>query len=87
MLEDPTASSEVNVLAGSVKIYPNPSRGEFKVELPIDAQVEIFDASGKRVLAQTCSAGTHGLNLAQTGIYVLKVSAIGQQATFRLVVR
>ncbi len=86
-LEDPTASSEVNVLAEGVKIYPNPSQGAFKVELPIDAQVEIFDASGKRVLAQTCSAGTHGLSLAQTGMYVLKVSAIGQQATFRLVVR
>lgn len=80
-------ASEATVWIEGVKIYPNPSRGEFKVELPIDAQVEIFDVSGKKVLALTRPAGTHGFSLTQAGIYVLKVSAGGQQATFRLVVR
>ena len=87
VIEAEQTASEATALVRGVKIYPNPSRGEFKVELPVDAQVEIFDASGRKVLAQPCSAGTHGFSLAQAGMYALKVSTGGQQAVFRIVVR
>ncbi|MDE6630406.1 MAG: T9SS type A sorting domain-containing protein, partial [Bacteroidales bacterium] len=87
VIEAEQTASEATALVRGVKIYPNPSRGEFKVELPVDAQVEIFDASGRKVLVQPCSAGTHGFSLAQAGMYALKVSAGGQQAVFRIVVR
>ena len=79
-------SVEDNLLA-EVNVYPNPTMGEFKVSVPVDALVEIYAANGHRVATRTVVAGTETFALATSGIYFVRVTADGKTAVRRIVVR
>ena len=83
---EPPVSVEDNVLA-EVNVYPNPTTGEFKVSVPVNAVVEIYAANGHRVATRTVVAGTETFALATSGVYFVRVTADGKTAVRRIVVR
>ena len=83
---EPPVSVEDNLLA-EVNVYPNPTMGEFKVSVPVDAMVEIYAANGHRVATRMVAAGTETFALATSGIYFVRVTADGKTAVRRIVVR
>ncbi|MDE6631309.1 MAG: T9SS type A sorting domain-containing protein, partial [Bacteroidales bacterium] len=84
--ETPDLSVEDNILA-EVNVYPNPTTGEFKVNVPVDAVVEIYAANGHRVAARRVVAGTETFALETSGMYFVRVTANGKTAVRRIVVR
>lgn len=68
-----TVSVEDNTLA-KVRVYPNPSKGDFHVVLPVTAGVDVFTADGKHVKHLQLNAGTHKLQLNASGIYFVRVT-------------
>ncbi len=79
-------ANEVQELAG-VRIYPNPTDGDFNVVAPADANVEIFNAAGVLVKRMAVAEGNVQLRLDNSGIYFVRVRANGQTAVKKLVVR
>ncbi|MBR1799156.1 MAG: T9SS type A sorting domain-containing protein [Bacteroidales bacterium] len=69
------------------RVFPNPSTGRFSVELPINAEVEVFSATGVKVYGKTHTEGVAEINLeAQPlGVYIMRVNTGGQVFTRRLI--
>lgn len=80
--------------AGVVEVYPNPTNGNFNLQIAgIDGEVNIsiFDMQSKIVFTKTLNAST-GLNTEidtqlSKGIYLMKVKHSAQQNIIRLIVQ
>ena len=80
-----TTSTQVQApQTAALRLYPNPNQGQFALELPAHlaqpAQVQVFDAQGRQVWAQTASpmVGTKlniDLSNPSVGIYFVAVEA------------
>ncbi|MCM1532156.1 MAG: chitobiase/beta-hexosaminidase C-terminal domain-containing protein [Bacteroides sp.] len=80
-------ANEGRELAG-VRLYPNPTDGNFSVEAPVAAKVEIFSANGVIVKSFTMAAGVEEVRLNNSGIYFVRLTAEnGQAAVKRVIVR
>ena len=75
---------EAGELAG-VNIYPNPAEGEFKVNVPERARIEIFGMNGAKVMSREVNAGVEAFRL-NSGIYFVRVTAGNKTAVKRVVV-
>jgi hypothetical protein len=86
----PSAVSDVFSRAGKITTYPNPSRGEFTVELPPLAEnLAIFDAYGRLAQAQNIERGTLTINLQlnlHPGVYSVVVGGNGLHRAVRVVI-
>jgi len=58
-----------------LSIYPNPAREQVSVELESDAQVSIFDVTGRMVSMMNCEAGQAQLGVSEleNGVYFVNV--------------
>ncbi len=76
-------------LQNSLTVFPNPSRGNFTIELPNanGYTLEITDLTGKIIKTLNAVSGTNMLNLedAAKGIYLLKVSSKNGVAIRKLI--
>lgn len=78
--ERPTSIHQ-NLFYGSLNIYPNPSRGNFTVQLPKDAGLSkklltIYDVSGRQVYSEEISANTENVAIHTSlapGEYILRL--------------
>ena len=73
---DPKSLNEDEIM--NFKIYPNPSTGQFEIQLPSsvgELSVEVYDMSGRKVLGDTfANTSFVQLNLnANSGIYLVKI--------------
>lgn len=72
-----TAINEVKASQLNTKIYPNPSNGNFTVEMKENAQnskMEIYNLMGQNVFNQSINASKTTINSSlKSGIYVVKV--------------
>jgi hypothetical protein len=86
----PSVVSDVFSRAGKITAYPNPSRGEFTVELPPLAEnLAIFDAYGRLVHQQNIERGTLTINLQlnlHPGVYSVVVGGNGLHRAVRVVI-
>jgi Lamin Tail Domain/Calx-beta domain/Secretion system C-terminal sorting domain len=87
------ATINVNEAIGmEVSIYPNPTTGNFNVELPSTelAQLQVFNSVGQQVHTQYLSSTVNAIRLENqpTGIYFVKlmIESTGKFATFKLIV-
>lgn len=82
-----TAIETLNGTAHVINVYPNPSAGEFTLELYAAAQISILDVLGKAVYTQALADGKHNIDLKEqaAGLYILKVSIAGKTQTVRLI--
>jgi hypothetical protein len=95
--ESLAAVRERPVLAGGIRVAPNPltsrSRVVFALERPASVAIEAFDAAGRRVgtvAAGMLPAGHHALAIGaldpgRAGVYLLRLAAGDQIATRRFV--
>ncbi|HMI06672.1 MAG TPA: T9SS type A sorting domain-containing protein, partial [Flavobacterium sp.] len=62
-----------------IKVYPNPNKGQFQLYLPNngqDANIEIFDLSGKLILSRKISTNdTIDLGDAAKGVYLARIKS------------
>lgn len=83
----------VGILSNAVRkitVYPNPSNGEFFVDLSAilgTATLEIFGTNGQRVFAKQVTNADRAINLSEVpaGLYQLKLSSQGVTFAQRLV--
>jgi Secretion system C-terminal sorting domain len=94
-----TLSLDNPAIVSTLKIYPNPSNGQFSVDFPMNqtgnVSFEIVDIKGQKVFEQTelqfaQGSATHVLDTKGTltsGIYLLKVTAPNFSETTRLILK
>ena len=75
-----------------LKVYPNPTTGnEFTIESELDeaTTVEMFDLTGKKVLAPTLLQNRTTLNVAtyKTGMYILKFKSNKGEYSHKLMIK
>ena len=68
-----TSVNENNIQ--SVSLYPNPAREQVSFMLESDAQVSVFDMTGRKVSEMNATAGEAQLNVSQleNGVYFINV--------------
>lgn len=71
-LDDPV--SNAIGITGTPKIYPNPAKGTFYVEVPEEVRLEVFSLSGLHVLDTRLAAGKHPVDLPAGGMYVVRTT-------------
>ena len=91
-----TVGLEESNLASNVKLYPNPSQGNFNVSFTTavesDYQIEVVDITGRTVNVKTGET-KYGENQVRfdadlpDGVYMVKVIVEGDVSTSRLVIR
>ena len=59
---------------GTFTLYPNPTHGDFTVELHQTSQVSVFNAMGQQVLNLNEASGSQRLHLDATGVYFVRIS-------------
>ncbi|MCR5659902.1 MAG: T9SS type A sorting domain-containing protein [Bacteroidales bacterium] len=66
---------DVNETTNSKTIlYPNPTHGEFTIELPQTSQVSVFNLMGQNILNLNEANGLYHLQLEETGVYFVRIS-------------
>ena len=80
-----TQANEGKELSG-VSIYPNPSNGEFKVAVPVNATVEMFNTNGQMVKRANLVAGVNTLRMNNSGIYFVRLTAANGQVVIKKVI-
>ena len=75
-----------DVVAGNVRIYPNPTSGWFTIEADGIQNIEIIDAVGRVVLRQT-EVGNVDMSQFAHGVYTVRVTANGATAVKKVVRR
>jgi hypothetical protein len=80
-----------NELATKIKVYPNPSRGQFNISNTLEAAstIEISSLDGQIIHSQKLNSGTTTIqtNSWATGVYILKATNNGTQITKKLVIQ
>lgn len=83
-----TASLE-DVVQDKVKIFPNPSKGMYTINVNTSAQYSLYGIMGQLVTIGEFAEGDNAIDIstAAVGIYILKVidNATGKTANFKLV--
>ncbi|GAA4900598.1 hypothetical protein GCM10023311_27800 [Flaviramulus aquimarinus] len=79
-----------NFSLNNLSIYPNPSANYIHLKLPkaiSKATVNVYDMLGKEVYSTTTILNDEKINIANlnSGIYLLKVSALGKAKTKRII--
>ena len=94
----PITQSQTYVLANEnfikpiSKLYPNPNNGIFQIDLPnqlSEAQLEIFDFSGKEILVKEAyqSGTTVDVSTLSAGLYFVKISTPEHSEVLKFVVK
>ena len=60
--------------SGTFTLYPNPTHGDFTIELRQTSQVGVFNAMGQQVLSLNEVSGLQRLHLDATGVYFVRIS-------------
>ena len=73
--EKDLAKSELE--EGLLRVYPNPSNGNFSLQLSESSSVRITDLQGREVYGRALSPGRHQLNLSayEAGMYILSAGS------------
>ena len=72
---------------GNISIYPNPTNGNFTLNVDQKYTMTIFDATGREVIARDVEMGTNQIDLTsnKTGVYFLRLINDKEVQTIRLV--
>jgi len=74
----------------TAKLYPNPCRGDFRIDVPDEDQfvLEVFDLQGKLVNSANYYSGeTYTLKGFRDGMYLIKITSESQSYNFRLLLQ
>lgn len=70
-----------NPTTGSLKVYPNPTNGQIKIELSSPTTVEVIDIQGRTILQQQTDSCVVILDLkgTQSGVYFVKANGLTEK--------
>ena len=60
--------------AGALTLYPNPTHGDFTIELRQTSQVSVFNMMGQNILNLNKVSGLQHLHLDAAGVYFVRIS-------------
>ena len=92
---DTTACVNISTLSNKefsqkdIKVYPNPSKGLFKVETPsTEGTIEVIDALGRNIKSVTISSDITEVELTgqNKGVYIFKINQSNNSITKRVIV-
>ena len=71
----------------ALKVYPNPNKGLFTIEVTIASKVTVTNALGQEIIMETFEAGKHTVNInnESTGVYFVKVMTNNSQQIIKIV--
>ena len=72
--DGPSTPSTGSGTAGTATVYPNPTNGDFTVELRQTSQVSVFNAMGQQVLNLSEVNGLQHFHLDAAGVYFVRIS-------------
>jgi len=78
----PTINTDIT----GVSVYPNPSNGQFTINVENDFNLEVFDITGKIITTRTLTGNTT-LELNTAGVYFLRFSNEEGSVTQRVIVQ
>jgi Pregnancy-associated plasma protein-A/Secretion system C-terminal sorting domain len=86
-----TLSSANLEFQNAISLFPNPNKGSFKLQLPVDIlkyDVEVIDRSGRIVFANSYSKNIQdvNLNITSSGVYFVKVKTDNAVAVKKIIV-
>ncbi|MBI4945791.1 MAG: T9SS type A sorting domain-containing protein [Bacteroidetes bacterium] len=85
----PTAQNEITNTENSFNVYPNPTNGQFTIELELNAKAQIIicNTLGETIYNTQAQQGKQEINISDfaNGIYILKVFNNEQQQYVRIV--
>lgn len=91
-LKDSTSYMSEVLSERTVKIYPNPTRGQLKVEIPIQEgqlipQFKIYSSSGQLIHSVKATSSTTSFDLSSTpnGLYLLHVIIGKEESTWKII--
>src|SRR5690606_41586151 len=89
---DAPASTKNYEMQSKLKVYPNPTNGEIvTIESNLDTEttVEMFDLTGKKVMAPMILVEQSTINVAQykTGMYILKFKSTKGEYSHKLMIK
>lgn len=80
---------DVSTTASGIKLYPNPSKGEFIIEIQdkMVHAIEVSDLSGRRLYSTSSNQDKISVDLSSfaNGVYYVKVSSDKQQEVIKIV--
>jgi len=90
ILQDVSLCAGLNQFASvdnDLSVYPNPSNGNFNINVTTQSHVTILNLLGKVIYAEQIEVGVNSINLNQfaNGIYILKAESNGSTKTIRLI--
>jgi hypothetical protein len=90
ILQDVSLCTGLNQIASvdyDLSVYPNPSNGNFNVNVATQSQVTILNLLGKVIYSEQLTVGVNTINLNHiaNGIYILKAESNGNSKTIRLI--
>jgi hypothetical protein len=70
-----------------LNLYPNPSNGAFIIDLPIAAEVKIFNSLGQLIYTEKMNSGKNPVNMLQysNGIYIVQINNAENKVNYRIV--
>jgi polyhydroxybutyrate depolymerase len=81
-------TTDVNLDAGSVSVYPNPVVNELSIEVNDDLRrVEIFSSTGKNVFASTDPHPTISMRHLPSGIYYLRIETDAGTSAMKKIIK
>ena len=72
----------------NISIFPNPSNAIFNIEIEVNATIELYDETGRKLQSDIITKGTTAINFSNynDGVYFLKITSESNQTkTVRLV--
>ena len=72
--DGPSTPSTGSGTAGTFTLYPNPTNGDFTVELHQTSQISVFNLMGQNILNLNEASGLQHLHLDATGVYFVRIS-------------
>ena len=87
--DSPTGIGNVGMVNEQIKLYPNPSKGEFIIEIQdkMVHAIEVSDLSGRRLYSTSSNQDKISVDLSSfaNGVYYVKVSSDKQQEVIKIV--
>jgi len=75
----------------NVKIYPNPTKGQLKVEISNteinSGSIQVFDMNGRKIIQQKITEITTPIDLSNysTGTYILKIQLNNESSNWKII--
>ncbi len=77
---------------GLIKIYPNPTKGALKVEVPLialeqEVHISIFNMQGAKITSQLVTGQINTIDLKgqPSGVYIMKISSGPQVSEWKII--